>query len=39
MTQQILKNQQIWTPENIIESGIEDRIVYYSSFTVLSALA
>jgi len=35
MTQQVLNNQKIWAPEDIIESGIEDRIVYSTQMGVL----
>lgn len=35
MTQQVLNNQEIWPPHNVVEPGTEDRIVYSTSCGVL----
>lgn len=35
MTQQVLNNQEIWPPHNVVEPGIEDRIAYSTSCGVL----
>lgn len=35
MTQQVLNNQEIWPPHNVVEPGIEDRTVYSTPCGVL----
>lgn len=35
MTEQILSKQELWPPQNVIESGIEDRIAYSTPRGVL----
>jgi len=35
MTQQVLNNQEIWPPHNVVEPAIEDRIVYSTPCGVL----